>query len=130
MIVRKLEDILGTDREIKGKTWESRRLVSKDDGMGHSLHDTIIKAGTETPLWYKNHFESVYCIEGEGSVEVKETGEVYPISAGTVYVLNQNDQHILRAKTQMRMVCSFTPPLRGDETHDKDGSYPLLDQFL
>lgn len=127
MIVRKLEDILGSDREVKAETWESRRLVLKDDGMGHSLHDTIIKAGTETKIWYKNHLESVYCIEGEGEVELTETGEIFEIGPGTVYVLDKHDQHLLRAKTQLRVVCAFTPPLKGTETHDKDGVYPLLD---
>ncbi len=127
MIVRKLEDILGSEREVKAETWESRRLVLKDDGMGHSLHDTIIKAGTETKIWYQNHLESVYCIEGEGSVELIDSGEVFEIRPGTVYILDKHDNHILRAKTQLRVVCAFTPPLKGSETHDENGVYPLLD---
>ena len=82
---------------------------------------------TETKIWYQNHLESVYCIEGEGSVELIDSGEVYEISPGTVYILDKHDNHILRAKTQLRVVCAFTPPLKGTETHDKDGVYPLLD---
>ena len=68
MIVRKLDDIIGTDREVDGGNWVSRRLVLKDDGMGYSVHDTIIKEGTETHIHYKNHLESVYLTEGEGEV--------------------------------------------------------------
>jgi L-ectoine synthase len=44
-----------------------------------------------------------------------------------LYVLNDADKHKVRAKTQLRMVCVFNPPLTGRETHDKDGIYPLLD---
>lgn len=124
MIVRKLNGTHGTEREVKAETWVSRRLLLADDKMGFSLHDTTIYAGTTTRMWYQNHLEAVYCIAGKGSVEVLKTGEVFPIEAGTVYALDQNDQHILRAETEMRMVCVFNPPLLGREVHDKNGAYP------
>ena len=41
--------------------------------MGFSLHDMVIRAGAELTMWYKNHLEEVYCIEGEGEVEVLPT---------------------------------------------------------
>lgn len=127
MIVRYLEDIIGTDGEVSGETWISRRLLLKKDGCGFSLHDTIIKAGTVTDMWYKNHIEAVYCIEGEGEVETVENGKVYPLKAGSLYTLDGHEKHQLRAKTQMRMICVFNPPVSGNETHDKDGAYPLVD---
>ena len=126
MIVRSLENIVGTEEETTGETWTSRRFLSKKDNVGFSVNDTIIKAGTESYFWYKNHIEAVYCIEGEGEIEKVETGEVYPIKAGTIYVLDEHDKHYLRAKTHMRMVCVFNPPLVGKETHDENGVYPLL----
>ncbi|WP_156291680.1 ectoine synthase [Oceanobacillus salinisoli] len=126
MIVKSLDDIIGTEDETKGETWESRRFILKKDGVGFSLNDTIIKAGTESYFWYKNHIEAVYCIEGEGEIEKVETGEVWPIKAGTMYLLDENDKHKLRATTQMRMVCVFNPPLVGTETHNEEGYYPLL----
>ncbi|TXL61596.1 ectoine synthase [Cerasibacillus terrae] len=126
MIVRSLENIVGTEEETTGETWTSRRFLSKKDNVGFSVNDTIIKAGTESYFWYKNHIEAVYCIEGEGEIEKVETGEVFPIKAGTIYVLDEHDKHYLRAKTQMRMVCVFNPPLVGKETHDENGVYPLL----
>ncbi|MFS0749108.1 ectoine synthase [Oceanobacillus sp. 1P07AA] len=126
MIVKSLEDIQGTEDHQKGETWESRRFVLNKDNVGFSLNDTIIKAGTESYFWYKNHIEAVYCIEGEGEVEKKDTGEVWQLKPGTMYLLNDNDKHYLRAKTQMRMVCVFNPALVGTETHDEDGVYPLL----
>ena len=126
MIVRTLDDIVGTERDVQADTWSSRRLSLADDGMGFSMHDTIIKAGTETRMWYKNHLEAVYCIEGDGTLEDVATGEIHEISAGTIYLLDQHDRHVVRARTQMRMVCAFNPPVTGQETHDEDGAYPLL----
>jgi L-ectoine synthase len=125
VIVRKLEELRG-EREVKGATWTSRRLLLRDDQMGFSLHDTTIHAGTTTHMRYLNHLEAVYCIEGSGTVTLVETGQVIPIEAGTVYALNEHDEHVLRAETQMRMVCVFNPPLVGPEVHDERGAYPLL----
>ena len=126
MIVKSLEDIIGTEDETSGETWTSRRFILKKDNVGFSMNDTIIKAGTESYFWYKNHIEAVYCIEGEGEVETVEDGKVYQLKPGTMYLLDKNDKHYLRAKTQMRMVCVFNPALVGTETHDEDGVYPLL----
>lgn len=126
MIVRKLIDVSGTEREVRGDTWTSRRLLLRDDAMGFSLHDTVIHGGTTTRMWYKNHVEAVYCIEGTGSVEVVASGKVFPLEPGTVYALDGNEEHILRADTAMRMVCVFNPPLTGEETHDEEGAYPLV----
>lgn len=127
MIVRKLAETLGTDREIDVETWTSRRFLLKSDGMGFSMHDTTIKEGTETFIWYANHLEAVYCIEGRGEVELVDSGVIHPIDAGTLYALDGHEKHYLRAHTQMRMICVFNPPLTGREVHDDDGVYPLLD---
>ncbi|QRG66644.1 ectoine synthase [Brevibacillus choshinensis] len=124
MIVKHLEEIVGTKDDIDTATWSSRRFLLKQDQMGFSLHDTIIKEGTETYIWYKNHLEAVYCIEGEGEIEVVG-GETYPIRPGMMYALSGHEKHYLRAKSQMRMVCVFNPPLTGREVHDKEGVYPL-----
>lgn len=128
MIVKNLyDDIIGTEADVDTPQWNSRRILLAKDGMGFSLHDTLIKAGEDLQLWYKNHLEAVYCIEGEGEIVTKEEGDTYPIREGTVYALNENDQHTLRANkgVQMRMVCVFNPPVTGREVHDKDGSYTL-----
>lgn len=124
----KLEDVIGSDRDVHAKTWNSRRLLLHNDHMGFSLHDTIIKAGTETLIHYQNHLEAVYCIEGAGEVETTEDGRVHPVSAGTVYALDKNDRHLLRAypEADMRMICVFNPALTGQETHDENGVYPAL----
>lgn len=126
MIVRKLDELRGSEREVAVEQWTSRRLLLARDGMGFSLHDTVIKAGAELPMCYRNHLEAVYCVAGTGSIEVVATGERFPISDGTVYALDQHDEHVLRADTEMRMVCVFNPPLVGPEVHDATGAYPAL----
>lgn len=126
MIVRTLQDIVGTDRDVDGGNWSSRRLSLADDGMGFSMHDTILRAGTETHMWYKNHLEGVYCIEGKATLEDKATGEVHEIRPGTIYLLNDHDQHVLRVEEDLRVICTFNPPVTGQEVHDEDGAYPLL----
>jgi len=128
MIVKHLSEITGSDQEVDGGNWVSRRLLLARDGMGYSMHDTIIRAGTETHIHYQNHLEAVYCIEGRGEVETVADGRIWPIETGTLYALDQHDEHYLRANqgVDMRMVCVFSPPLTGREVHDESGVYPLL----
>lgn len=129
MKIVRLEDIIGTDRDVEGPGWKSRRLLLKKDGMGFSFHDTTIPAGAELKLWYKNHLEAVYCVAGNGSIEDLATGEVHEIRDGTLYALDKNDRHILRGGTEdMRLICAFYPPVSGRETHDADGSYNLVEE--
>lgn len=129
MIVKHLDKIIGTDADVDSEGWNSRRFILKSDGMGYSVNDTIIKQGAELDMEYRNHLETVYCIEGEGEIEDLATGEIHAIRAGTLYALNKHDHHILRANrgTHMRMVCVFNPPLTGREKHDATGAYPILD---
>jgi L-ectoine synthase len=155
MIVRNMDEAEKTDRRVVAENWESTRLLLKGDGMGFSFHITTIYPGTETRIWYKNHLESVYCIEGEGEVEVLDGvkdggriderrayergerdsgagldtdgsgGKIYKIAPGTIYILDQHDRHLLRAKTPLKLACVFNPPLHGKEVHDENGAYPL-----
>ncbi|MCU6708131.1 ectoine synthase [Paenibacillus sp. J5C_2022] len=127
MIVKHLDDVIKTEDDIQAETWNSRRLLLKKDGMGFSMHDTVIKPGTETLIWYRNHVEAVYCIEGQGEIEVIG-GKTYPIVPGTLYALDGHEKHLLRTEIGMRMVCVFNPPITGNEVHDKDGVYPLVEE--
>ena len=130
MIVRKMDDIIGTNHEVHAPNgnWVSRRILLKEDNMGFSFHETMIYKGTETRIWYKNHLEAVFCVEGEGELETIPEGKVYSIKPGTLYALDKHDQHYLRAyESDLRLLCVFNPPLAGDEVHDSDGSYSLSD---
>ncbi|MBW4556392.1 MAG: ectoine synthase [Trichormus sp. ATA11-4-KO1] len=115
MILNDLNKIVDTERDVEWGNGRSRRFLIEKDGMGYSLTDTIVEAGTESLLEYKNHFETCYCIEGEGEVEAE--GVIYPIKPGTMYALNKHDKHYLRAKTMLRLVCVFYPALIGHESH-------------
>ena len=123
MIVRSLGEIIDSPRDVRGEAWASRRFLLAEDGVGFTLTETSIVAGSEQVLWYKHHVEANYVIEGEGEVENLATGEVYALAPGTIYVLDQHERHRLKAHTAMRLVCVFTPALTGRESHDADGAY-------
>lgn len=127
MIVRNLNEAEQSNRRIVDphNNWESTRMLLKDDNMGFSFHITTIYAGADFRMHYQNHLESVYCISGEGEVESLEDGKKYPIQAGTLYILDQHDRHILRAFKEMKMACVFNPPLNGTEVHNAEGAYEL-----
>lgn len=127
MFVKTLNDVIGTADHAKGEAFESRRILLARDGLGYSFHDTVVKAGTVQLLEYKNHVEANYCIEGKGEVENETTGEVWTLEPGVMYVLDQHDPHIIRAETDLRFICIFTPALTGREVHDEDGSYAAAD---
>ncbi|NAX18750.1 MULTISPECIES: ectoine synthase [unclassified Vibrio] len=128
MIVRTLEECRQSERRVVAQTWESVRMLLKDDNMGFSFHVTTIFKGGETHIHYQNHLESVYCMSGEGEIEVIG-GKTYPIKPGTLYILDQHDEHYLRAYSgaDMVMACVFNPPLTGTETHDEKGVYPIIE---
>ncbi len=122
MIVKTRADVIGTKGEAHGDKWHSLRLLHQEDGMGVTLTDTILEEGFDMVLWQKNHLEAIYCLEGEGTVEELDSGTIHKIGPGTLFAMNEHDRHRIRAKTRMRLVATFTPPLTGDEVHDADGS--------
>lgn len=127
MIVRQLQQAEKTGRRIVSPdgNWESTRLLLKDDNMGYSFHITTIYAGADFRMHYKNHLESVYCISGKGEVVTLKDGKKYAITPGTLYNLNEHDEHILRAFEELKLACVFNPPVIGTEVHNKDGAYEL-----
>ena len=118
MIIRELSEV----KTVEWGNGLSRRFLLESDGMGYSLTDTIVNAGTKSLLEYKHHLEACYCIEGRGSV-IELDGTEHVIEPGTMYALDQRDAHYLcaDADTDLRLVCMFTPPLQGDESHKLDG---------
>lgn len=119
-----LASIEGSERDVATDSWRSRRLLLADDDRGYSLHDTLVYAGSELRLHYTNHVEAVYCIEGTGAVINEDSGEHHPLEPGTLYVLDNHDPHVLRAREQLRTVCVFTPAVTGREVHDEEGRFP------
>ncbi|MFI2712193.1 ectoine synthase [Micromonospora sp. NPDC018662] len=120
MIIRELGEVTTVD-------WGnglSRRFLLESDGMGYTITDTTVRAGTMARLQYRRHLEACYCIEGEGSV-IDLAGNTYPIRPGVMYALDKHDAHCLVAApdSDLRLVCVFTPALHGGEQHsiDPDG---------
>jgi L-ectoine synthase len=122
MIVKTLQDVLGTKGEAHGPKWHSMRLLHAEDGMGVTLTDSILEEGFEMVLWQKNHLEACYCLEGEGTVEELDTGIIHHIRPGTLYAMNNHDRHLIKITKRARLICTFVPALTGDEVHDEDGS--------
>lgn len=117
MIVRQLDTVTTVD-------WGnglSRRFLLEADGLGYTITDTTVRAGTKSRLEYRRHLEACYCIEGTGAV-MDLDGTVHRLTPGTLYALDQHDAHFLIADpdTDLRLVCVFSPALRGDERHSLD----------
>ncbi|MFA7441162.1 MAG: ectoine synthase [Sphingomonadaceae bacterium] len=124
MLIRELDTIRESDRNIVTDGWESARLLLKDDGMGFSFHITTMYAGKELHMHYQNHLEAVFVLAGEGTIEDLDTGETHELAPGVLYVLNNHDRHIVRPKTDIVTACVFNPPVTGREVHDENGAYP------
>lgn len=128
MIVRDFNNIIANekDRVVSDSQWTSVRMLLAGDGMGFSFHITFLEEGSEHTFEYKNHFESVYCMKGKGTITDLATGETHEIIPGVMYALDKHDRHTVRADEELVMACVFNPPVSGNEVHRQDGSYALM----
>jgi L-ectoine synthase len=122
MLVRTLDEVIGTERDVDWGHGTSRRLMVASDQRGYAITETEVRPGAEIALRYDNHLESCYCIEGSGTVRT-EAGE-WPITVGTLYAPDKGETHYLSSAEGMRLVCVFNPPLNGTENHSGDSSQP------
>ena len=122
MYVRTRED--AREVGIKHVGTEARRYLTQSDGCGFTISTARPPAKSGADLWYRNHVEANYIIEGEGSVEDLGTGEKWDLSPGSLYVVGPRDRHRMNADTEVYLMAVFNPPLMGDETHDEQGGYP------
>jgi L-ectoine synthase len=123
MLIKQLDEVRQSSRNVKDKGWESSRLLLAGDGMGFSFHITTLQAQSEWTFHYQHHVEAVYVLSGSGSVEDLATGERHRLAPGTLYALDRHDRHTLRTETELVTVCVFNPPVAGDEIHDGTGAY-------
>lgn len=125
MKIIRVRDIAGTDREVQCPRggFTSFRTLLESDGMGFSLHKTVIPKGRPQHWHYKHHLEACYCIAGGGVLTNLETGERHLITADTVYVLDNHDDHTFQATSDTVLISVFNPPVTGMEVHDESGSY-------
>lgn len=59
MIVKDFNEEKLTARRVETSSWESVRLLLKNDGMGFSFHITTIHSGARLKMHYRNHLEAV-----------------------------------------------------------------------
>ncbi|GAA3012211.1 ectoine synthase [Kitasatospora albolonga] len=114
MFVRSLDDVA----PVEWGNGTSHRLLTKSDGMGFAVADTLVRKGTSSALQYRNHLEACYCVGGSGEV-VEKDGTRHKITKGTIYVLDQHDPHYLIASDDedLLLVSIFNPPIVGTEKH-------------
>ena len=125
MKVVSIKDIEGTERDVHcpHKGFRSLRIVLERDGVGFSMHKTIIPCGDTQHWHYTRHMEVCYCIAGHGELRNLKTAEPYFIEADTAYILDSHDDHTFTAFDEVVLISVFNPALRGTETHREDGSY-------
>lgn len=120
MLIRKIDEVT----TVEWGNGLSRRFLLEADGLGYTLTDTLVLAGTRSPLHYPHHVEACYCISGTGWV-TDTAGRSYRLQPGVLYALDQHDAHVLEADRDddLRLVCVFAPALVGHERHqlDRDG---------
>ena len=99
MIIKKI-DKCNKVEDPKGQ-WNSIRMLLKEDGMGFSFHITTIYKDSNIKMHYVNHLESVYCISGLGEIIDLKHNKTINIVPGTLYALNEHDDHILKCTEEM-----------------------------
>jgi L-ectoine synthase len=130
--VIRISDLIGTDRQVdcpRGGFISYRALIA-EDGMGFSLHATVIQPGDVQRWHYANHLEACYCLSGEGKLTSESSGESWVIGPNTLYVLDDHDPHTFEAFSTVVLVSVFNPPVTGQEVHDESGSYPIAEVRL
>ena len=102
----------------------SNRMTLESDGMGYSMHKTVIRPGKVNRWHYKNHLETCYCVSGDATLTNEKTGETHRIGPDVAYVLDENDPHLFEAHVETVLISVFNPPVQGGETHCDQDSYP------
>ncbi|QEM82272.1 ectoine synthase [Halomonas binhaiensis] len=117
-------------QHVDNHNFDSYRLLVSDDGAQYSVHDTVIRSGETLNICYKHQEEFVYMVSGTGYVYDCFSGVRHELSPGVCYYLSIGDEHELHAITDLRGICVFTPPTRGDEVHDDTGGYPAINDLV
>jgi len=127
MIIRSADDVTGTQHDVSGEDWNSRRILTAADSLGFSLNDVRVEPGFEMNLEYRHHLEACYVVSGTMDITDLATGQEHAVTPGGVYALDQHDRHIARSPGGARLVCIFNPALRGTERHVDGGYEPSED---
>jgi quercetin dioxygenase-like cupin family protein len=124
MFVKTLNELrrAGREKTVAGGSARTLRALLQEDGLGFTLADVNLAAGNRNTLWYKNHWEANYILDGEGEVSDLTTGEAWKMEPGMMYCVGPTDRHSMFAKTDLHLISIFCPALQGDEMHDAEGT--------
>lgn len=115
---------LPESRKVKMHAGVSNRILLAEDNMGFSMTKTVISPEAGRVFQhYKHHLEACYCVSGKAILTNATTGEYWAIAPDVTYVLDKNDPHYFEALEETVLICTFNPPLTGNEIHQEDGSY-------
>lgn len=103
----------------------SYRVATASDNLGFSVCKTVIPKGGPHNWHYQHHKEACYCIEGLGKANDLRTGETWLIAPGSIYMLPDHEDMSFEAISDVVLISIFNPPLKGTETHDKNGNYSI-----
>lgn len=121
---------LPDSRKVEFHAGVSNRILLEEDGMGYTMTKTVISPDAGKVFQhYKNHLETCYCVSGWATLTNANTGEEFEIGPDVTYVLDKNDPHYFEAHAETVLICTFNPPLTGQEIHREDGSYAAADDF-
>ncbi len=109
-------------RSATSGTVRMSHYLGPEDGCGLTV--SLPRGTADSMLWYKNHVEANYVLEGEATVEDLANGEVWSLRPGSLYVVGPRDRHHLKAEREVYFISVFNPALEGDAARDADGAYP------
>ena len=118
MLKRQLDRVSGTDRDVRDDGWRSRRLLVAEDALPYSFHITVLDRGARLRFEYAHHRETVYCVEGSGTMRDLTSQEDFALEPGRLYSAGIGAPHEVIAESDMTLVCVFDPPLEGTEEAD------------
>jgi L-ectoine synthase len=124
MFVKRADEMRAAGKELAlaNSRSHSLRMLTKADDIGFGFSDVHSPAGSDSTLWYKNHWEANHVISGTGKVTDLTTGQSWNLEPGVSYSVGPKDRHRVQTHTDMHLVSIFNPPLQGDERHDAEGT--------
>ena len=126
MFVRKIEDLIGSDKEVTltdgGSVFQAVRLLTQEDGCGFSISDAHI-GSRSLNAHYKNHVEANLIVSGQVELQDLSSEQSWALTAGMFYVVGPKDRHRLSADGEANLISIFSPAITGTERHDADGAY-------
>ena len=116
MLIKRKQDLLGTDRHVKTHAYETLRFLLEPDGAGVTLTDITLEPGIEETYGYENHSEVAYRLEGHAILTDLSGSSIHEICPGTLWAATQHERFRFLATEKTRLICAFTPPFAGFET--------------